>query len=159
MGRDVVDTIMEQWAAARPETDISPLAVLSRIMRLGKRLGLARAASFAHAGLEPWEFDVLSALRRADGPLTPTRLIEETMVTSGTMTNRLNGLTERGLIRRTAHLTDRRSMLVEVTDEGIDLVDTALDALLQAERRILASLNEEEQDTLAELLRKLSAGV
>ena len=159
MHRDVVDTIMEQWSGARPEADISPLAVLSRIMRLGKRLNLARASAFAHAGLEPWEFDVLSALRRAGQPLTPTRPIEETMVTSGTMTNRLSGLSERGLITRVAHQTDRRSMLVEVTDKGIDRVDTALDTLLSAEQRILARLDDDERETLATLLRKLSAGV
>ncbi|HIY65328.1 MAG TPA: MarR family transcriptional regulator [Candidatus Agrococcus pullicola] len=155
---DEVDAIISQWELVRPEADVSPLAVLSRITRLSKRLGKARAAAFASATLETWEWDVLAALRRARQPLSPKQLLEATMVTSGTMTNRLTGLAERGLIQRVAHESDRRSSLVAITDAGIDLVDTALDALLEAERRILSSLTEDERDDLASLLRALGSG-
>ena len=127
-------------------------------MRLGKRLNLARASAFAHAGLEPWEFDVLSALRRAASPLTPTRLIEETMVTSGTMTNRLSGLSERGLITA-SHTRPTAGRSSRGHRQGHRPGDTALDTLLSAEQRILARLDDDERETLATLLRKLSAGV
>ena len=158
MELDEVDVIIDQWQRVRPEADVSPLEVLSRLTRLSKRFGRERAAAFASASLEPWEWDVLAALRRSGRPMTPKQLIEATHVTSGTMTNRLSGLSERGLIRRVEHASDRRSHMVEVTDAGIDLVDTALDVLLAAEREILAGLSEAERDQLAHLLRRLGAG-
>lgn len=155
---DEVDAIISQWERARPEADVSPLAVLSRLTRLSKRLGRERAAAFASAALEPWEWDVLAALRRSGQPLTPKQLIAATFVTSGTMTNRLTGLRERGLIARVEHESDRRSHLVEITDAGIDRVDTALDSLLRAEQRILSDFSAKERDQLATLLRKLGSG-
>ena len=155
---DEVDAIISQWERARPEADVSPLAVLSRLTRLSKRLGRERAAAFACAALEPWEWDVLAALRRSGQPLTPKQLIAATFVTSGTMTNRLTGLRERGLIARVEHESDRRSHLVEITDAGIDRVDTALDSLLRAEQRILSDFSAKERDQLATLLRKLGSG-
>ena len=158
MELDEVDAIIGQWQRVRPEADVTPLAVLSRITRLSKRLGRERAAAFASASLEPWEWDVLAALRRSGQAMTPKQLIAATFVTSGTMTNRLTGLHERGLIARVEHETDRRSHLVAITDAGIDRVDTALDALLRAERRILADLSDDERDQLAVLLRKLGSG-
>ena len=76
------------------------MEVLSRVTRLARHLDRARSAAFAAHGLEIWEFDVLAALRRAGRParLSPGQLIKETMVTSGTMTNRVDRLAARGLV-------------------------------------------------------------
>ena len=96
----------------------------------------ARAAAFAAHGLEPWEFDVLAALRRAGAPyqLSPGQLVAETLVTSGTMTNRIDRLEARGLVRRLPDPADGRGVLVRLTDAGRGLVDTALADLLERER-------------------------
>ena len=96
------------------------MQVLSRITRLAWHLDRERRAAFSAHGLEIWEFDVLAALRRA-GPqarLSPGQLIKETMVTSGTMTNRIDRLAARGLVAREDHPDDRRMVLVGLTDEG-----------------------------------------
>lgn len=153
---DDVDRIIEQWMRVRPDADVTPLDVLSRMTRISRQLGRIRAEAFQLAGLEPWQWDVLAALRRSGGPLSPKDLIAQTMVTSGTMTNRIDNLVASGLIERVEGSTDRRVRLVTLTDEGVDRVDVALDALLDAERRLLRSIPADDQSRLAELLRVLA---
>lgn len=133
------------------------MQVWSRITRLAQLLDAARAAAYAAQGLHAWEFDVLAALRRAGGPfrLTPGQLIAQTHVTSGTMTNRVDRLAERGLVTRMAHPRDGRGVLVELTGEGRTMVDAALADLIAAEQRLAASLSPDERAHLAALLRVL----
>src|SRR6478736_8218963 len=92
--RDEVDDLVAAWRAQRPDLDVEPMQVLSRISRLARHLDIARRGAFAEHGLESWEFDVLSALRRQGPPfqLTPGALLRATLVTSGTMTNRIDRL-------------------------------------------------------------------
>jgi len=92
--RDEVDRLIAAWKRERPDLDLSPFAVLSRISRISRNLDIARRDAFAD--LETWGFDVLAALRRAGDPyqLSPGALMQETLVTSGTMTNRLDRLEE-----------------------------------------------------------------
>lgn len=156
---DEVDEIIAQWVRVRPDADVAPFAVLSRLTRLARRLQRVRAAAFADAGIEAWEWDVLAALRRADGALTPKELIAQTMVTSGTMTNRIDNLVARGLVERIANDADRRSTRIRLTDDGLDRVDSALDALLDAEHRVLAGMSDDDRRRLARLLRSLGEGL
>jgi len=98
--RDEVDNIVEAWRRERPDLDVAPMEVLSRISRLAHHLDRVRANAFSAHHLESWEFDVLAALRRSGPPyrLSPGQLLRETMVTSGTMTNRVDRLAARGLV-------------------------------------------------------------
>ena len=157
--RDEVDDLVAAWHAQRPDLDVEPMQVLSRVSRLARHLDLARRASFACRGLETWEFDVLSALRRQGPPyqMTPGALIRATLVTSGTMTNRIDRLAEAGLVRRKPDPRDRRGVLVTLTDQGRATADDALSDLLRRERELLASLGPDDQRTLAGLLRTLLA--
>ena len=104
--RDEVDELLEAWGRERNDLDLAPVGVFSRITRLSRRLELERKEAFAAHGIEQWEFDVLAALRRAGAPyeLSPGRLLHETLVTSGTMTNRVDRLSARGLVERSAHI-------------------------------------------------------
>src|SRR5689334_17114469 len=132
MQRDEVDELVEAWHRERSDLDLSPVEVFSRISRLSRHLDLARRQAFTAHRIEPWEFDVLAALRRAGKPyqLTPGRLIRETLVTSGTMTNRVDRLAARGLVRRSPDPADRRGVLVGLTQEGRRTVDAAFEELL-----------------------------
>ena len=107
-------------ARERPDLDVAPLQVLSRVSRLARHLDLARRAAFAEHDLDTWEFDVLSALRRAGAPyaLSPGRLVAQTLVTSGTMTNRIDRLEQRGMVARSPDPTDRRGVVVSLTADG-----------------------------------------
>jgi DNA-binding MarR family transcriptional regulator len=155
--RDEVDDLSEDWARERPDLDLSPVAVFSRLGRLSRHLDLARRDAFTAHGIESWEFDVLAALRRAGAPyeLSPGRLLRETLVTSGTMTNRVDRLAARGFVERYPDPEDRRGVLVRLTPEGKDAVDGAFEALLDAEAGFLADLTVDEQHQLAGLLRSL----
>lgn len=157
MATDDVDRIVSAWRRERSDLDVSPLEVLSRVSRLARRLDLARGRAFAGTGLEGWEFDVLSALRRAGAPydLSPGQLVAETLVTSGTMTNRVDRLAARGFVERHPAPTDRRGVLVRLTEAGRDVVDSALAQLLDDERELLADLDPAEREMLAGLLRRL----
>jgi DNA-binding MarR family transcriptional regulator len=155
--RDEVDALVEAWSRERPDLDVAPMRVLSRVTRLARHLDRQRAAAFSAHGLETWEFDVLAALRRAGDPnrLSPGELLRETMVTSGTMTNRVDRLAARGLVERDLHPHDQRGVLVRLTGAGRVAVDAALADLLAAERELLAGMAEDDQDQLAQTLRRL----
>jgi DNA-binding MarR family transcriptional regulator len=157
--RDDVDDLAEAWAHERPDLDLGPVAVFSRISRLARHLDLVRRTAFAAHDVESWEFDVLAALRRAGAPyeLSPGRLLRETLVTSGTMTNRVDRLAGRGLVERSPDPDDRRGVIVRLTPEGKSTVDGAFGALLDAERELLADLPERDRQRLAALLRTLLA--
>ncbi len=157
--RDEVDRIVAAWRRERPDLDVTPLEVLSRVSRLARHLDRSRGAAFSGHGLEGWEFDVLAALRRAGAPyeLSPGQLVAETLVTSGTMTHRIDRLERRGLVHRRPDPDDGRGVLVVLTPEGRGLVDTALADLLDRERELLAVLDPADGADLAELLRRLVA--
>ena len=149
-----------QWQRERPDLDVSPMAVIGRLNEVSSLISRERLAPlFARFGLQAGEFDVLATLRRSGSPfaLTPTALYEATMVTSGAMTNRLDRLEKAGLIRRMPHPQDRRGLLVQLTDEGLGLIDRAVEAHVENEHAILAALNPKEREMLAGLLEKLIA--
>ncbi|MDN5893447.1 MAG: MarR family transcriptional regulator [Nocardioides sp.] len=154
---DEVDELVDAWTRERSDLDLTPIEVFSRISRLARHLDLARRTAFADHHIELWEFDVLAALRRAGGSyeLSPGRLIRETLVTSGTMTNRIDRLTARGLVERLPDPNDRRGVLVKLTPEGREAVDGAFSALVDAERDLLADLPASDRTQLAALLRTL----
>jgi len=158
---DEVDRLVEAWRRERPDLDVSPMEVLSRVDRIGHQLDAARRTAFAQHGLESWEFDVLAALRRSGVPyeLSPGRLLRETMVTSGTMTNRVDRLVSRELVERLPDPGDRRGTLVRLTARGRRGVDSALSTLLERERELLGSLAVADRRSLASLLRQLALSV
>ena len=153
--RDEVDRLIAAWKRERPDLDLSPLAVLSRITRIARHLDIARRDAFGD--LENWGFDVLAALRRAGEPhqLSPGQLMQETLVTSGTMTNRLDRLEELQLITREPDPSDGRGSLVTLTRAGMRAVDSAMEDLLENERELSQNLSVKEREVLADLLSKL----
>ena len=156
---DEVDEIVAAWRRERPDLDVEPLHVLSRLDRLAGVLGERRASIFARHGLRRHEFDVLAALRRAGEPfsLTAGELATRTYVTSGTMTSRLDGLTEREMVLRAPDRDDGRLVRVSLTPAGRDLVDAAFAELVAAERELLQPLTPAARDALAGALRALLA--
>lgn len=152
---DHVDEVLAQWAAVRPDLDVSPMGVIGRLSRLHRLIDGELGRAFAVHDLDRASFDVLATLRRNDRPLTPAELMRSSMVTSGAVTQRLDRLSARGLVTRTPSTTDGRVVYVSLTDEGRALIDRALPDHVANEHRLLASLNEEERDTLAATLRSL----
>lgn len=154
-----MDELVEAWRRERADLDLAPVEVFSRIGRLARLLDKARREAFTAHEIELWEFDVLAALRRAGRPyqLSPGALLRQTMVTSGTMTNRVDRLAHRGLVERFPDPNDRRGVLVRLTVDGKRTVDGAFESLLASEAELLADLSPDDRARLAELLRQLMA--
>lgn len=155
-----MDRVLEQWARVRPELDVSPVAVIARLGRTAAYIDAGVNARLGEFGLTRGSWDVLASLRRR-GPghrLSPTQLYLALMRTSGAMTHRLAALERRGLIRRVPDPRDGRGLLVELTPDGVTLVDQIAPAHLATERTLLQALSTGEQGQLAALLRKLLVG-
>lgn len=154
---DEVDVIVTAWREQRPDLDVSPLEVLSRLSRVARHLDVARAQAFRNHQLDSWEFDVLAALRRVGFPfaLSPGALANSTHVTSGTMTTRVDRLLDRGFVTRFPDQHDRRGVQVQLTDLGRTAVDGAFTDLLRSESAILAGISMSDQHLLANQLRQL----
>lgn len=152
---DAVDRILAQWARERPDLDASPMGIIGRISRLERLVRPRLNACFAEHGLESWEFDVLATLRRSGPPfrLRVGALVDQMMITSGSMTNRIDRLEARGLVTRLPDEEDGRVVLVALTDAGRTLIDTAVEAHVANEHAILAELSPDERAHLADTLR------
>lgn len=154
---DEIDRIVAEWNEVRPDLDVSPTHTLQRITRLGLLQAASFARVFAPHGVSFGEYLVLAALRRAGPPyrMNPTKLFNSVILSSGAMTNRLDGLEGMGLVERLPDPTDRRGRLVGLTDKGRELVDSSVADHLENEERLLGALDAEEREQLAGLLRKL----
>jgi DNA-binding MarR family transcriptional regulator len=152
---DAVDAILAQWQRERPDLDASPMGLIGRIKRCAVLLEQRLEAGFTAFDLSVWEFDMLATLRRAGAPylLSPTDLFSTLMVTSGTMTHRLKRLETRGFIERKPNEQDARSMLVQLTGQGLALINRAVEVHVENERQILSVMSP---DVLARLDTDLS---
>ncbi len=155
--QDAVDRIVQQWKVERPDVDVSPMAVIGRIGRAASVLDKRIQAVLAEFSLQPGEFDLIATLRRTGSPhrLTVGQLLDNSMVTSGAVTHRLNRLTEKGLIEREVDPANRRVVIVQLTPEGVAAVDAALPAHVANEEALLTSLTRDERRQLATLLKRL----
>ncbi len=156
---DDVDRIVAQWSVERPDLQTDAMAVFGRIYRIARIVGDRQEATYGQFGISRGEFDVLATLRRAGEPyeLTPTELCASMMLTSGGMTGRIDRLERRGLVRRSAHPSDRRALVVTLTAAGRELVDDAVGAGLAVQREVLERLPARSRAQLAALLRELLA--
>ena len=159
--RDGVDGIVEQWAAERPDLDTGAMAVFGRIYRAARLAADVQERCYAQFGITRADFDVLATLRRAGGPdgLSPGRLTEALMLTSGGMTSRLDRLERAGHLVRTPDPGDRRALLIRLTDTGRALVDEAVAAGLTEQQRLLGDLSAAQRTRLIGDLRELLLSV
>jgi DNA-binding MarR family transcriptional regulator len=157
MKKDIIDDILEQWSEQRPELETASLGVVVRVMSLYRHFSRAAAAVLRPLELELFEYDVLSALRRQGAPfaLQATALAQETGLSGGAMTNRVDRLAARKLVRRAADSDDRRAVIVSLTAKGCQVIDEAIQLRLGAADENLQGLNARERRQLADLLRKV----
>lgn len=157
---DAVDAILAQWRQARPDLDVAAMGPIGRLKRCAALLQQKLDKTFAEFGMTAWEFDVLATLRRAGEPycMAPTALFSALMITSGTMTHRLQKLESNGLVQRAPNPQDARGLLVQLTPEGLKRIDLAVTAHVENERAILAAIPETSLALLdAQLSTLLSA--
>lgn len=152
---DAVDRILAQWHSERPDLDVNPMGLLGRLGRLRDHLSREIEATLQTHGLSSSSFDVLATLRRAGHPyqLPPSELLDAMMVTSGTMTNRIDQLEKQGLVQRLPNPQDRRSLLIALTDKGFAVVDKTVTDHVVNQHRLVAALTPTQQRELDNLLR------
>ncbi len=97
---------------------------------------------------------VLNFLRQGDG-ITSRDLGERTQLDSATMTGVLDRLEKLELVERRSHPSDRRAIVVCLTDLGRGLTDQTDSIAEEANREFLGGLNNSEQKQLKLLLLKL----
>lgn len=155
MAEDKLDRILAQWQRQKPDLDCAPMAVIGRLVRIHAHLERELQRVFSAHGLPAGGFDVLATLRRAGPPyqLSPNQLLDWMMITSGTMTHRVDLLEKAGLVSRRTNPDDRRSVLISLTPSGLELMEQVLPAHLGNERRLLAALSASQQQQLSDLLR------
>ena len=157
MKSDIVDQLLLQWAAEHPNKDVSALGVVVRIQMLGKLLQRRTTAALARHKLKHWEYDVLSVLRRQGNPfeLPATDIARAALLTTGATTTRIDGLENRGLVRRRKSKSDGRSIPVRLTAKGRRLVDQAIDTRLNDASEALQRIAEADRVRLTKELRQL----
>ena len=161
MRDDLTDRLLTGWRGARPELEVGALQVTGRLSRIGPLLARRQESVFSRFGLNRGEVGALSALRIAGPPhrLSPTRLGRGLMLSSAGVTSRIDRLERRGLVRRLADPDDRRGVIVELTDQGLEVVDEAVAAVTISDRQLLERLDAQEIAQLEGLLRKLIGGL
>jgi DNA-binding MarR family transcriptional regulator len=159
---DRADIAIEQWGRERPDLPSLPMAIFGRLSDANERVMRDHMNPlFAEAGLQPGEFDVLATLRRSGTPflLSPTRLYEALMISSGGMTDRLDRLERAGLVERRPDPNDRRGKLIALTESGKRVIDETLGRHVANEQSMLSVLSRNEQEKLNVLLKKLIGGL
>lgn len=158
-GTDNLDAIVSEWVEQRPDFDARPLAIFSRLLRLDRHIDHLRRSVFAQYELEGWAFEMVTELRRArpGHQLTAGQLMKKTLVSSGTITNRIDRLEELNLVRRVRDKHDGRVVIVQLTDKGLKVADEAMAALLAKQWELLAPFSQEELRTVRKFLRDLLA--
>ncbi|MGH1464745.1 MAG: MarR family winged helix-turn-helix transcriptional regulator [Cognatishimia sp.] len=151
---DHVDRIVTQWNKARPDLDVGPMETIGRLSRLTAILRVEMEKTWKNYGLNPASFDVLATLRRSGKPqgLSPGELLDLTMVTSGTMTNRIDQLVKLGLVERAPNPDDKRGFLIRLTKEGYSTIENAVSDHVDTQHRLLKGLSIAQRDNLNGLL-------
>lgn len=154
---DRIDSLVQQWAAERPDVDVEAMALLARVNRAAELIDERNHSLAADYGTNRGDGDVLFALRRSGAPyrLSPTALARALLMTTGTMTGRLDRLEKRGLITRVPHPSDRRSLDIALTDEGTRLVDEAITEHTASQQKIVAALTPTDRADLDRITRRL----
>lgn len=151
---DALDDIKAQWAKQRPDLNTDPMALIGRLMRIAEHLSQEMGKTFAMHGLNGASFDVLATLLRSGPPhaLTPNNLLSTMMITSGTLTNRIDRLVAAGLVLRDRTDGDGRSVTISLTPQGLQTIDAAVTDHVKTQTRLVSGLASQDQAALNALL-------
>lgn len=152
-----VEEIAAAWERERPGTPVSSIGIVTPIWQLAKLLGDDRRRVLTRAGVDPATLDLLSVLRRGGPPytLTTRELGRRSMVTAGAVSQRVARAEREGLVTRRPGAGRPRTVLVELTPAGHELVEATVDQVLHREAELIDGLTPGQQTQLAGLLRIL----
>ncbi len=159
--KDWTDALLDRLAATRSRKEIEAYQVTARISRIALHIARHQEEVFGRFGLNRGEVGVLGALLLAGSgqQLSPTQLFQGLMLSSAGITSRLDRLERRGYVKRARHPSDRRGVLVTLTDAGRKVLEQAVAADAGGEQELLSALTKEDRRALAVQLKKLLAGL
>lgn len=153
--RDAIDHMQARWRAIRPELDVEPMGVVGRLLRAAPLI-MARCEAYLEAfDLSRAEFDIVSALCRSDGPISPGELTRQLLFTGPATTKRLRRLESAGWIARSVNPDDARGFLIVATDDGARRFAELLPGYLEFEASLVSVLDDVERTVLGATLRRL----
>ena len=155
---DSVGRMLPVWKNELPELDLGTEGIVERIQKINKHISRLLDQTLMDFNLDHGEWHVLMALRRTGKPyrLSPGTLSRYMGLSAAAMTNRLNHLEDRGLIKRLPNASDRRGVQVELTDAGWQAWQDSVGAQARKEALVAAALSESEKEELNDLLVRLT---
>lgn len=157
MSLDRVDITLHKWSKERGELDTSAKAIIGRIIRLQGVILEIVSKTFKTFQINPGEYAVLCNLRVNGKPyqMSPKEIIQSVLLTSGGMSNLLERMEQKQLIKRIHNSNDRRGVLVRLTEKGKNIIDAAMTEHVHVESQLIAALTKHEQTILESFLKKL----
>ena len=154
---DAVDRIAKGWSGQVPDFDPGPLQVFGRLNRVARLLDNNLRAFFQEHGLGIADYDLMAALFRVGPPYMakPSSLARSSLLTSAGITLRVDRMVKTGMVERIRDLNDRRSVYVQLTDQGLELVSRVALLNRERQRRMLDSLTSADAAVLEDVFRKL----
>jgi DNA-binding MarR family transcriptional regulator len=153
---DNVQRKIKQWGKQMPDLNTQPMAIADRLQHVAKHIDDELNCTLKQYKLSDAGFEVLSTLLRAGPPysLSPGQLLEQMLITSGTMTTRIDKLEKKGLVKRKSKKDDKRGVSVKLTKKGLKLVEEVIVEYTLTQKRIVSVFDEQEQKTFIALLTK-----
>ncbi|WP_299436255.1 MarR family transcriptional regulator [uncultured Rhodospira sp.] len=138
---------------------MTELFVLDRqvgfLLRKAHQRHLSLFSDLIDADLTPMQFAVLAKLEEV-GPTSQNRLGRLTAMDVATIKGVVGRLEARGLVERRAAPHDRRMAVIEMTEEGRDVLQRSKGDAVRASRQALAPLSDNDRSTLMELLARIT---
>jgi DNA-binding MarR family transcriptional regulator len=134
--------------------DPSPLAMFTRLQRVGLHLDRLQAEAMAEIDMSFADYSIVATLHREPAPhaLPVSRLADLVLRPMGGITQVVDRLERTGLVSRQLDPGDRRRVLIQLTDTGIDIAERGDKAYRVSRERVLAELSDSE-------LKKIDAAV
>lgn len=153
---DDVEKKIVQWAKQMPSLNTVPMALTARLQQVNKEINDKLNNTYKQFKLNDAGFDVLSTLLRVGAPyaLSPSQLLKQMHITSGTLTTRIDKLEKKALVKRKIKKDDKRSISVTLTKKGLKLIQEVIIEHVKAQEDVVAVLTLEEQNDLVNLLQK-----
>lgn len=157
-----IEEITRQWERERPDLDLGDFLLAIYIRRLGRLIESEyERMCQARFGMSAWDMRVLLALRRGGPPhaMRPTDLFEALLVTSGAVTKQVDRLQRRRLVKRLPDPDHGGGFRVQLTERGLEMVDTAVELLARdsAIRPATEKIDKREREAAARFCLKLIA--
>lgn len=143
------------FAADYPDASASATECAMNLASTGDLLLSRIAATLQPLNVTPAGGLVLGILKDAGAACQPNYISERLIVSRATVTGLLDTLAKRGLVRRESHPSDRRMVLVHLTESGSRLADEVRRTVHRAEAGWVSPLSEAERAQLTALLGKL----